>query len=45
VTKEEAMKNGVTEKQFNAADKNHHGKLNQEEIEAAGLDVRAPTSR
>jgi len=44
-TKEEAMKAGITEQQFNAADKNHDGKLDQAEIKGAGLQLKQPTSK
>ena len=44
-TKEEAMKFGVTEQQFNDADKNHDGKLNSSEWQGSGLEDKLPTSR
>jgi len=44
-TKEEAIKNGITEQQFNAADKNHDGKLNKEELKGAGLEDKMKTSK
>jgi EF hand len=44
-SKEDAKKNGVTEAQFKAADKNGDGKLDQEEINAAGLQPRDKTSK
>ena len=40
--KDDAMKYGVSEKEFNAADKNHNGKLDAQEIEAAGLRPKLP---
>lgn len=40
--KEDALKYGVTEKQFDAADKNHNGKLDAQEIDAAGLRANLP---
>jgi hypothetical protein len=36
-TKEEAMKTGITAEQFKAADANHDGKLDEQELNAAGL--------
>jgi hypothetical protein len=44
-TKAEAMKNGITEQQFTAADKNHDGKLDQTEIKGAGLEVKEKSSK
>lgn len=44
-TKDEAMKIGVTETQFNAADKNHDGTLDLKEIEGAGLAPKLQTSK
>ena len=44
-SKEEAMKNGVTEQQFKAADKNGDGKLDKEEIAGAGLQPKEKTSK
>jgi hypothetical protein len=44
-TKEEAMKLGVTAAQFDAADKNHDGRLDLKEIEGAGLAPRLETSK
>jgi hypothetical protein len=38
--KEDALKNGVTEKEFDAADRNHNGRLDAAEIEGAGLRTR-----
>jgi hypothetical protein len=36
-TQEEAMKAGITAEQFKAADTNHDGKLDEQELNAAGL--------
>jgi hypothetical protein len=36
-TKEEAKKSGITDDQFKAADVNHDGKLDEQELNAAGL--------
>lgn len=36
-TKEEAKKSGITDEQFKAADVNHDGKLDEQELNAAGL--------
>jgi hypothetical protein len=44
-SKEDAMKNGVTEQQFSAADKNGNGKLDKEEIDAAGLQPKDKRSK
>ena len=44
-TKDEAMKIGVTEAQFDAADKNHDGQLDLKEIEGAGLAPKLQTSK
>ena len=44
-TKEDAMKNGVSEQQFTAADKNHDGKLDKSEITGAGLQPKEKTSK
>jgi hypothetical protein len=44
-SKEDAMKNGVTEQQFKAADKNGNGKLDKEEIAGAGFQPKDKTSK
>ena len=44
-TRDEAMKIGVTEAQFDAADKNHDGRLDLKEIEGAGLAPKLQTSK
>ncbi|MBA2690630.1 MAG: hypothetical protein H0U63_07495 [Burkholderiales bacterium] len=39
-TREEALKNGLTEQQFVAADLNADGKLDKEELKAANIQTR-----
>ena len=44
-SKEDALKNGITEQQFIAADKNGNGKLDKEEISAAGFQPKDKMSK